>query len=501
MKTVALLASRCPNVIEYVQGVAQEIPHVQVEVCSVQTACQRANHPDVGMVLTHLGVDENGITRMLWSLAQEKRACPTVVLCDRAEEHQAAALLRAGAADYVSVPSELSRLQFLISVLTYRFRPSPEAATPDAAKEGDLFGKDEGLDHLTGQVRRVAPQETTVLLTGETGTGKTRLARLLHELSPRRGEPFLTVDCGSLAAGLIESELFGHAKGAFTGADRERAGKLSAAGNGTLFLDEVNSLPLPLQAKLLRAVDERVFEPVGSEKPRPVRARLVAATNVPLEQEVKAGRFRADLFYRLNVVGFQLPALRERRGRVVPLARTFLAEFAGRNGRDDLRGFSPAAERLLASYDWPGNIRELRNVVERAVALCPGTQVDWSDLPEQLRQHGTGEDWATKAGETSRAFPVNGLTGFAPSWAQVEEGAEIRRIQEALLKHGNKRSRAAEELGISRVGLYKKLLKYGLHKPGTRRNGEEEPVPEVGEEKTIVPDEPEMPNYTMFPTE
>src|SRR5262249_39088399 len=218
--------------------------------------------------------------------------------------------------------------------------------------------------------RRVAPQETTLLLTGETGTGKTRLARLIHDMSPRREQPFLVVDCGSLSATLIESELFGHAKGAFTGADRERQGKLAAAGSGTLLLDEVSSLPLARRSNLLGAVAGRVYAPVGSERLLPVRARLIAATNVPLQREVEAGRFRPDLFYRLDVVGFHLPPLRQRRGAIGQLAERFLADFAGRN-RPDVSGFSPVALAALESYGWPGNVRELRNVVRAAVALCP----------------------------------------------------------------------------------------------------------------------------------
>jgi transcriptional regulator with PAS, ATPase and Fis domain len=312
---------------------------------------------------------------------------------------------------------------------------------------------------LREQLRRVVPQETTLLLTGETGTGKTRLARLVHQQSPRREAPFLVVDCGALSATLIESELFGHVKGAFTGADRDRPGKLAAAGGGTLILDEINSLPLPLQAKLLRAVDERVFEPVGANKSQPVRARLVAASNAPLEEEVAAGRFRLDLYYRLNVVSFHLPPLRERRGAVAPLARKFLTEFAARN-RPDLRGLSPDVVRALEEYHWPGNVRQLRNVIERAAALCTGPDVLPADLPEAIR-------CAAQSRPACAALAIGlALRTEAPpqdlTLRQSKAQDEVLRITDALRKHGNNRLRAAAELGISRMGLYKKLHRHGL---------------------------------------
>jgi two-component system response regulator HydG len=313
--------------------------------------------------------------------------------------------------------------------------------------DGDL-----GTAELGRQIQCVTPQDTTLLFTGETGTGKTRLARLIHENSPRRDEPFLTVDCGALSANLIESEIFGHVRGAFTGADRDRPGKFTAAGKGTLLLDEINSLPPPVQGKLLRAVDERVFEPVGANDSQPLRARLIAVTNVPLDQEVAAGRFRSDLYYRLNVVGFHLPSLRERRTTIASLAHQFLALFTARN-RPDVRNLHPEALRALEDYDWPGNVRELRNVIERAVALCPGPEVQLRDLPEAVRSTNT--------------FPASGPVAQparprATTLTQCREKTEILRITEALEKHRNNRRRAATELGISRMGLYKKLHKYGM---------------------------------------
>jgi two-component system response regulator HydG len=317
-----------------------------------------------------------------------------------------------------------------------RMREAPEdELLPGIAEPGTL-------------IRRVAPQETTVLLTGETGTGKTRLARLIHELSGRSDLPFLVVDCCALSAALVESDLFGHVKGAFTGADRDRPGKLASVGRGTLLLDEVNSLPLALQGKLLRAVDERVFEPVGSERSQPVQARLLVASNVPLEREVAAGRFRADLYFRLNVVGFHLPPLRERPTAVAPLVQRFLTEFTTRS-RPDVRGIDAAALEALENYSWPGNVRELRNVVERAVALCPRPEIQLADLPEVVR--------AAPAAPPSSP-PVAG----PETLSRAREGVEVQRITAALQKHGNNRLRAAAELGISRMGLYKKLRKYGL---------------------------------------
>jgi DNA-binding NtrC family response regulator len=309
------------------------------------------------------------------------------------------------------------------------------------------------MGRMMDQVRTVAPQETTVLLTGETGTGKTHLARLIHELSPRRELPFLVVNCGALSSGLIESEMFGHVRGAFTGADRDRAGKFQEVGTGTLLLDEIDALPLALQAKLLRAVEERVFEPVGSNKSQPMKARLIAASNRALDQEAASGRFRSDLYYRLNVVGFTLPPLRHRRWTIGPLANHYVEEFSGKNGRP-VRTLSSEVVRVLEGFAWPGNVRELRNVIERAVALCPSPEIQLDDLPAIIRPAEPSPEVSMAARATPTAAPA--------TLARTTEEAEIARITEVLVKHGNNRLRAALELGISRMTLYKKLHKYGL---------------------------------------
>jgi two-component system response regulator HydG len=451
----ALLVSTDPGLIRTAEEGVASTAHLRLEVCrGLGEARARLERDDVALGMVHLAAaDDAEVTRFVYAAAARKQSCAVVVLGEECPNHRAVAFLRAGAADYVGLPVSAERLSSLMDTLTLRARlgltrKPAGAGTAWAARGQDPlpFGSDPEMVGLLKQILRVGPQDTTLLLTGESGTGKTYLARLAHELSPRRDEPFLVIDCGALSPSLIESEMFGHVRGAFTGADRDRPGKLAAAGGGTLLLDEINALPLPLQGKLLRAMDARAFVPVGSNQPRPLRARLLAASNRPLDREVSEGRFRGDLYYRLNFVGFYLPPLRERRRAVAPLAARFLAQAASRSGRADCR-IAPDALRALEAYDWPGNVRELRNVLERAVTLCPGTEIQLGDLPEVIRSAAASPP------------PTDGAPG-GPMTAKEE--AEIVRIAEALEKHGHNPQRAAAELGISRTALSKKLHKYGL---------------------------------------
>jgi DNA-binding NtrC family response regulator len=462
-RCVVLLITGDSPLIEAVRGIIDPIGNLQLTaMATVEEACAQLHHSEVALVVTHLarGADAAGVGRLLKAVTATRRPLATLVVNDLHQPEQTLALMRLGVAECLDRPLDLGRLAYLIDVLTVRARHAGRPAEPVAPlnpprEPGEprafYYQSGSAMGRLMEQVHRVAPQDTTLLLNGETGTGKTRLARLIHDLSPRHREPFLVVNCGTLSASLIESEFFGHARGAFTGADRDRVGKFAEAGRGTLLLDEVDSLPPVLQAKLLRAVEERLFEPVGMNKSLPVQARLIAATNRSLDQEIAAHRFRSDLYYRLNVVALHLPPLRERPGEIANLAAQFVSEFAGRNGHP-VSGLSPDALQALEQYPWPGNIRELRNVIERAVILCPGPAIALADLPDAVRLAHPGSDPLAGAAEPSGPGTL----------ARTKEEAEALRITDALRKHRNNRQRAATELGISRMTLYKKLHRYGL---------------------------------------
>ncbi|MGO9919238.1 MAG: sigma 54-interacting transcriptional regulator, partial [Isosphaeraceae bacterium] len=307
-----VLISQDSTLASVVQEVVARTPGIRLErVQDHDEACDRVASQGAALVLSHLtpAGPVAGLTRLLSTLEARGRGVPVLVLSDEYHAKQALALHRLGVADYLSRPLDLGRLGYLIDILTLARRRGaarPESVAPIPQPQMAVIPGEESFLFLAGgrmgemieQIRRVAPQDTTILLGGETGSGKTRLAGVIHRLSPRRDKPLLTVNCGALAANLIESEMFGHVKGAFTGADTSRIGKFTEVGRGTLFLDEIDSLPPVLQAKLLRAVEDRVFEPVGSNKTQPLQARLISASNRPLDQEVASGRFRADLYYR-----------------------------------------------------------------------------------------------------------------------------------------------------------------------------------------------------------
>jgi two-component system, NtrC family, response regulator AtoC len=305
-----------------------------------------------------------------------------------------------------------------------------------------IVARSAAMLRVVSLIDNLSHSDATVLITGESGTGKEVVARALHARSPRQHAPFVAVNCGALPADLLESEMFGHVRGAFTGAVRDRVGRFDAAGGGTLFLDEVGDLPLPLQVKLLRVLQNGTFERVGESTSRVSRARIVAATNVDLQAAVANGRFRDDLYYRLRVVPIEIPPLRQRREDIEPLARALLARVTARHGRS-LR-LSPDAMRTLLDHDWPGNARELENALEYAVAVCRGQTILPEDLPG-LTIH--------------RQAAAPAAVDVAPN---RDRPADVDALREVLDAHHWRRSEAAQALGVSRSTLWRKMREAGL---------------------------------------
>jgi two-component system response regulator HydG len=332
---------------------------------------------------------------------------------------------------------ELRRLE---RTLRARRRELGPAEAPAVDPSG-IVAQSAPMRRVLELARRVAAVDSTILVTGESGTGKERIARLIHDASPRAGGPFVAINCGAVPETLLESELFGHARGAFTGAVQDRPGLFEAAHGGTLLLDEIGDVPPAMQVKLLRALEEREVRRVGENRNRKVDVRVLAATHRDLAADVHAARFRQDLYYRLRVVELRVPPLRERRDDVLPLARLFLAESAAR-ARRKIAGFAPRAAHQLVRYPWPGNVRELENAVERAVVLAAGGRIDVGDLPDEI-------------GAATAAVVVPG---------EVRPLAEVERnhIAAALAVNGGNRARTAAQLGIGAATLYRKLKSYEL---------------------------------------
>jgi PAS domain S-box-containing protein len=312
---------------------------------------------------------------------------------------------------------------------------------------GEMIGRSPAMQPLFRTIRATAPLDSTILVSGESGTGKELVARALHQQSRRSGSPLVKVNCAALPEGLLESELFGYEKGAFTGAVRERKGKFEQAHRGTIFLDEIGEMPLAAQAKLLRVLQEKTVERVGGNREIRVDVRIIAATNRNLRHEVARGRFREDLFYRLNVIPLHLPPLRERREDILPLAALFLASLTDQMGKRGL-ALEPATTRVLLGYSYPGNVRELKNAIERAVALCTGDRLTPRDLPQQF---------AAPIPSSPQLPPHPRRMPGSAALAATLTDCEARLIDEALVAAGQHRGEAARILGISRKTLWKKM--------------------------------------------
>jgi DNA-binding NtrC family response regulator len=362
--------------------------------------------------------------------------------------------MKRGATDFVTKPWQNEKVVATVSAGVELRQSRNETATLKRANEAlrqaagagtpDIISASAAMEDVFSLVERAAPTDANVLILGENGTGKELVARRLHALSSRAQQVFLAVDMGAVSESLFESELFGHRKGAFTGANEDRLGRFQAADGGTLFLDEIGNLPLHLQAKLLSVLEQREVTPVGADRPQAFDVRVISATNVPIEHLRDADMFRPDLLFRLNTVEITIPPLRERRDDILPIARHFADVYARKYGKP-ARTFSVPAETALLEYDWPGNVRALRHAVERAVILCNGERIEPVDL--QL-------DYP---GDAASPPPPTAI----PTILNLDD-MEKATIERALRKHGFNISRAAAELGLTRASLYRRMEKHGI---------------------------------------
>jgi len=428
---------------------------LELEPCaSAEQALSRLGHKVPDLLVTDLRMPGMGGLELLARVKEEQPAVPVIVVTAYGSIESAVQAMRAGAYDYLTKPFEeevlratvrrgleASRLRLACGCLRQELRSRFEL--------GQILGQSPRLKAALQLAEQVAPTLTTVLVTGESGTGKELLARAIHVHSRRADGPFVALNCAAVPASLLESELFGHERGAFTGAIARKPGRFEQARGGTLFLDELGELELPLQVKLLRVLQERRFERLGGTQLLEADARIVCATNIELERAVQEGRFRRDLYYRVSVFPIELPPLAERGDDVLLLARRFVQRFAAEVGRRVER-LSPQAELLLLAYGWPGNVRELQNVIERAVILCQGSELQPGHLPEHLR-----------AAKSPPLQPATARFLLPPQGICLEEVEKDLVLQALELAAGNK-SRAARLLGLTRATLRYRLVKHGL---------------------------------------
>ena len=413
------------------------------------------------IVLAHMAgasASRSYVLSLIETLASQARSIPTIVIADSFNGPSCRKLLAAGARECLVRPIDVPRLKFFIEaeLVSRRAKPTPSLTRLELAAKSS----GEAFRAVCRKAELVAQKSTTVLLTGETGVGKTYMARLMHDASPRANQPFVALNCGAISEHLAESEMFGHKKGAFTGATEDYGGHFAASGKGTLFLDEVDSLTLAMQAKLLRALDDGMYEPVGSVSQRRLESRLIAATSRPIEQAVVEGAFRKDLLYRLRVVALELPPLRQRRGEIRDLARSFIQEICDLE-QTAMPTVPEETWKRLESHDWPGNLRELRNALQHAFLFLQDGILHSSHLPELEKPPIEGEELGVARQSTAPAVGASPVES-RNSLKTARQQAERHEILQVLIRCANNKSHAARELGISRNGFYKRLKTLGL---------------------------------------
>ncbi|MHC5211751.1 MAG: sigma-54-dependent transcriptional regulator [Planctomycetota bacterium] len=431
------------------------IPHV---VHSGRAGLSALAAEDVDIVLTDLRMAEVDGMQVL-EAARRKGDVDVVMVTGHGSVESAVAAMRAGAAHYITKPVNLGELREVLARIVERQRlrrrnVELEAQLDERYGFASIIGRSDPIQAVFRILRQVAPTDVTVLITGESGTGKELVARALHQNSRRRNAPFVALNCAALPESLLESELFGHEKGSFTGATARKIGHIENAEGGTLFLDEVGDMPLTTQVKILRVLEQREIVRVGSSATIPVDIRVVAATNQNLMEAVSQRRFREDLYFRLQVVSLELPPLRDRPSDVPLLVEAFVTELADRHGTQ-VRGVAPEVLRLLQAQPWPGNVRELRNVVENMVVTGTHEVLQLSDLPPSLRSEAVP--------------PATSGDGFTLAGRTADE-VEREHIRATLALVGDNRAKAARMMGIGERTLYRKIKAYGL---GTRETTED----------------------------
>jgi DNA-binding NtrC family response regulator len=453
MRAQALVIDDDRDTCQLLAGSLEEAGHEVTWRLSAEEGIELLQERDFDVVVTDLKLDGTDGLEICRRVSQNRPNTPVIVVTGFGNMSSAVGAIRAHAYDFMIKPVDSQLLQHAVERslnqrhLREQIKRLELANVPPTESLGSMVGTSRAMRTVYDLIRRVSASSSTVLLSGESGTGKELVARALHEQSAPGGR-FVGVNCAAMPAELLESELFGHVRGAFTDAKTDQGGLFDAASGGTLLLDEIAEMPLDVQAKLLRVLQERVVRPVGGNTSVPMTARVIAATNRDLEGEVEARRFREDLFYRLNVVQIHVPPLRARGNDVLLLADHFAQRFASRAGKS-ITGISPDAQRVLLAYDWPGNVRQLENALERAVALTGSEQLQVDDLPERV----------VRFVPTSQAEEVdfeNVLT---------LEQLERRHIQRAIRQHRGNKSRAARALGIDRRTLYRKLERYDRQRP------------------------------------
>jgi len=421
---------------------------------------------DFAVILTDMSMRQMSGVDLCRQVLANREDIPVVVMTAYGSMESAVAAIRAGAYDFVTKPFETEELTLTLEralrhrALREEVRRLRSAVAP-AEQFTDIIGKSEAMRRAYDLIARVALSDASVFITGDSGTGKELVARALHAKSPRTAGPFVAINCAAMPESLLESELFGHVKGAFTDARTARTGLFVKANHGTLFLDEIGEMPAGMQAKLLRALQERTVRPVGSDAEIPFDTRIVTATNRDLEREIEGKHFREDLFYRINVVRIHVPPLREREGDVLLLAQYFLERF-GAQSRTRATGFTTAAAEKLVAYPWPGNVRELQNCIERAVALARYDQIGADDLPEKIRDFKPSRV-VVETSDPAQLLPMEEV-----------ERHYIQRVLDAL---GGNKTMAAQVLGFDRRTLYRKLESQGKDAaaPSSRRSDPKAP--------------------------